>query len=1115
MRIMKIMRPTFATGLGRFIAVVLLTLATTGPVRSGGTPDPNATALSTTNRNSLIGVLGPDRGFGFGDYVSDRVSGLQRGGATATYDFYIEVPPSQSQLIVEIFDADAGAGDNLGTPAVNEDLHDQDNTTAGWAMATTYELLDPTGAVVASRNLPGQDCDPATGGLQTFCDNSWSDLGAFTVANPIPGHWRLAVGSPDTAANDEDDANSFGIRAHDGESTADGNEYPVYARTFVGVGQLYAANAGADPGLSRTSDFFPYVRRDCTCESNDWDSDSSAPIDESTAFTTRSGATPTGSNGTLSGATVWRQNVLTGFNTAQSATDYGLWRVRWTTGRFNFMTFWMGDETAFDPSNAAPGPGNGQEPNQQPESGSLRLYFPADGSRMFGLAGGANDVIVPPAKPWVGQSWALLGGEPPIEANVTSVARVTITVANPTAYPIQFSAATGDPNVIVATLPDNGGQTTYVPGSAAVTGGSSNATSVTGSGPWTITFAPGVVAAGATATLSYDVAITPTPTGLPKSFFLTGSFGSGTAGTYLDETCANGSGGASVCAPAALTAATMTVGPLCFLTADVSTAPAVAVAKRVSGPVVDQGNGTFTVPFRLVVENLGTNTLGPLQVVDNLATTFPAPASVVSVSAPVTSILSGVGTLTANAGYNGIGDTNLLTAASTSLTAGAVGQIDVDVTFDPNGLPGPFSNQATVTATTSLGGTVDDLSDDGSDADPDGDGNGNEPGAGCPSSDPLTNCENDPTPVSILEAPAIGVGKVVVGALVDHGDGTFTVNFDLRVENLGNVDLTSVQVVDDLAAAFPAPATIQTVSAVTAGMVAGTGALTANPTYNGVGNPNLLNSAASNLAVGAIGQITVAVRFDPGTATNFSNQASASAVSPQVVAVDDPSDDALDPDTNGNGNADEAGENDATLITLPPVPVIGLAKALVGAAVDNGDGTYTVAFRLRIENLGNADLESVQVIDDLTANFFAPVTIASVTTAVTSIVSGTGVLTANGAYDGIGDTNLLVAASSTLAVGALGQIDFTVTFAPNGDPGPFANQAGASAQTSQAVPTVDLSVDGSNPDPDGDGNPDEGDPTAITIGLSPLEIPVLDGRGLALLVVLLGVAGSLLVRRTG
>lgn len=363
----------------------------------------------------------------------------------------------------------------------------------------------------------------------------------------------------------------------------------------------------------------------------------------------------------------------------------------------------------------------------------------------------------------------------------------------------------------------------------------------------------------------------------------------------------------------------MTIGPLCRLTADVTTAPSLAVAKQLNGSVIDNGDGTFTVPFRLVVENLGTSLLTPLQTVDNLAAAFPAPASVVGVTPVSTSILSGVGTLTANGSFNGTTTTDLLVAGTSSLNPGARGQIDFSVTVDPNGAAGPFFNQATVSGTTTLGGTFDDFSDNGADPDPDGDGIGTEPGTGCPSVDPASNCENDPTIVILGEKPVVGVGKALSG-LVDNGDGTFTATFELRVENLGNVDLTDIQVVDNLAATFPLPATVVGVSALAAGMVSGVGTMSANLAFNGVGDTNLLVAATSRLTVGAVGHISFAVTFDPNAvAGSYSNQAVVSALSPADVPISDPSNNGLDPDPSGDGNPNE---NNPTPITVTGGPVI-------------------------------------------------------------------------------------------------------------------------------------------------------------------------------------------------
>ncbi|MEM8997970.1 MAG: hypothetical protein AAGF23_24530, partial [Acidobacteriota bacterium] len=207
--------------LGPLCGLLVLSAILTSPAAfAGGTPDPGTLPLAEDdelgvdgdtlpdNENQLVGLLGANRGFGFGDYVSDAASGLQSTiGADARYEFYVEVPPGQTTLTVEIFDADTGAGDVAGT-----EEHDQNDNTP-YDTPTTFSLLDPTGAAVASITLGPQDCDPVTVGLQTGCNNAWSDLGVFTVANPDPGHWVMTVFTEDIGAN-QDDNNSFGIRAH-------------------------------------------------------------------------------------------------------------------------------------------------------------------------------------------------------------------------------------------------------------------------------------------------------------------------------------------------------------------------------------------------------------------------------------------------------------------------------------------------------------------------------------------------------------------------------------------------------------------------------------------------------------------------------------------------------------------------------------------------------------------------------------------------------------------------------------------------------------------------------------------------------------------------------------
>ncbi|MEM1177781.1 MAG: IPTL-CTERM sorting domain-containing protein [Acidobacteriota bacterium] len=595
----------------------------------------------------------------------------------------------------------------------------------------------------------------------------------------------------------------------------------------------------------------------------------------------------------------------------------------------------------------------------------------------------------------MGHSWALVAGEPDLTLGVTSRIEVTVTVDNPTAFPIQFDAATAGTDVLTAVVPTNGGQTVYVTGSATITGGTSTATAETGTGPWNLTFAPGVIAAGTTATLTYRIDVTPSGLG---TLDITGAgLPTGTQGTYLDETCADAGGGSSACSAAAQTTATFEFGPLCELSAPVT--GSVGAAKRVNSGPTDNLDGTFTVGFEILVENLGTEDLDMVQVVDNLATTFPSPATVTSVSAVVVT-----GTLVANGSFNGIGDTNLLDASMSTLAVGMTATASFTVTFDPNGLPGPFFNQATVSGDTPGGSTVTDPSDNGTDPDPNGNGNANEAG------------ENDPTPIVVPENPSITVVKTA-GAVTDAPTpGLFDVTYTLVTTNVGNVDLSSVQVTDDLSLTFPAPASVVSAGAnCTAGSC---GTVTVD--YTGPADTTLLDASMSTLAVGASFTLELTVRFDPnGEAGPFSNQATSSGTSPQGSTVQD---------------------SDTASTAVSENPAITVAKT-VATPMDVGGGAFTVVYSILATNTGNVDLDMLQLTDNLLVAFPAPANIVAASALCTAGSCGTVTVD----FINPADTTLLDASASSLAVGQSVTIELTVTFNTGGGVGPFTNMVTASA----------------------------------------------------------------------
>lgn len=163
------------------------------------------------------------------------------------------------------------------------------------------------------------------------------------------------------------------------------------------------------------------------------------------------------------------------------------------------------------------------------------------------------------------------------------------------------------------------------------------------------------------------------------------------------------------------------------------------------------------------------------------------------------------------------------------------------------------------------------------------------------------------------------------------------------------------------------------------------------------------------------------------------------------------------------------------------VPVLGVAKN-AGTPTRNQDGTFTIPYTITVRNyapVGNSqyDLLNLQLTDDL-ATAFAGATINS----VTNIQSAT--LTVNPGFNGSTNQNLLQA-GSTLIAGATAIVTFNVTITPGSGPnrfGPFNNTTIANAVSRGGTNLSDRSTNGTNPDPDNNGNPaDNGTPTPVIL----------------------------------
>ncbi|MEN3010156.1 MAG: hypothetical protein ABDI20_04120 [Candidatus Bipolaricaulaceae bacterium] len=162
----------------------------------------------------------------------------------------------------------------------------------------------------------------------------------------------------------------------------------------------------------------------------------------------------------------------------------------------------------------------------------------------------------------------------------------------------------------------------------------------------------------------------------------------------------------------------------------------------------------------------------------------------------------------------------------------------------------------------------------------------------------------------------------------------------------------------------------------------------------------------------------------------------------------------------------------AEATVVGPPPVIGVAKR-VDSVECRLDGTCVVTYSLVVQNYGPMRLLNVQVTDDLSVTFAQALAFQVIA------VSAVG-LTPSATYNGRPPSIALLSGTDVLEVGAKGLITVTVQVMPGGFPGPYLNQAVAVGVSPAGTTTVDRSQNGANPDPDGDGVPqNNNEPTPL------------------------------------
>lgn len=396
---------------------------------------------------------------------------------------------------------------------------------------------------------------------------------------------------------------------------------------------------------------------------------------------------------------------------------------------------------------------------------------------------------------------------------------------------------------------------------------------------------------------------------------------------------------------------------------------------------VDHGDGSYTITLEIDLQNYGITTNDGVQL-DNISVPFDL-ASYFSNAAYfefVNNSLSATNGFAVNPNYDGDTNTELLVPSDTDVLYAqdqdaTLGPKDTKITLEVLVVPGNalyYEVETTATATTPLGRTAADDSNDGGDPDTGGPHNPGDDGDG----DPTNNTA--PTPILFPDEPLIGAAKAFeqTSLGVTGTPGEFTLTFTFVVQNYGNAQLNDVSLTDDFDNVFnDGSAWAVTDIRVINGSVAPATTLPTKAAPNGYELLDTANSKLASEAQAALPNATLTqqatVEVDlvvtPDTpGREYENTAVAAGTSPGTptnpagTTTDDESQDGLDPDPDGDG--DPANNNDPTPFRFER-PDIGVTKS---ATTDiRPDGQMDVYYTFTITNEGDVDLSNVQLTDNL------------------------------------------------------------------------------------------------------------------------------------------------------
>ncbi len=382
--------------------------------------------------------------------------------------------------------------------------------------------------------------------------------------------------------------------------------------------------------------------------------------------------------------------------------------------------------------------------------------------------------------------------------------------------------------------------------------------------------------------------------------------------------------------------------------------------------------------------------------------------------------------------------------------------------------------------------------------------------------------------VEVAEDNKIGLAKNT-DSVTNNNDGTYDIQMTFTAENFGNSTLTAVQITDDLDGqlgdAGSGEPEITGFSTPAPTLSAGEVALTVNGSLvldsdatltnniNGAGVTNLL-AGTDSLDPGVVGKFTLIITVDFKTnagntdgvdlssPVTLENNADIAGTPPSGTPITDCSVNGTDPDPNGDNDpasgpetgtdasspADTSDECSNTPIEITENAQLGVSKD-VGTITKETDGSFIIPIDIYVENLGNVRIDNIQITEELLSGANPTFPAGSVITIDTAPISNASPkLPGNSSFNGDGDVNLLDPSAAaftatnddtdrSLDVGQTAIVSFVIRVTPSDNlaGSPYQNKVNTIGETPTGKTGVsDCSVPGTDPDPNGDGDPGVG-----------------------------------------